>query len=98
MQTIAVLGGGPDADGILNAQALGCDALVTGTYWNQVQTAIGQRYRDEFEGIKDNLEISLVECSHYASEAVVMRQDMVSFCTERLRAACEFVHQDDPWY
>jgi putative NIF3 family GTP cyclohydrolase 1 type 2 len=98
VQTIAVLGGGTDADGIREVEALGCDALVTGTYWNQVQTAIGQRYRDEFEGTKDSLEISLVECSHYASEAVVMRQDMVRLCTGRFGVACEFVPQDDPWY
>ncbi len=97
-QTIAVLGGGTNADGIRKVEALGCDALVTGTYYNQVQTEIGQRYRDEFERVKDSLEINLVECSHYASEAVVMRQDMVSLCTFHLGVECEFVPQDDPWY
>ena len=83
--------------GIQQAAELGCDVLVTGTYWNQVQTEIGQRYRDEFEGIRDGLAISLVECSHYASEAVVMRTDVVALC-ERFGLACEFVPQDDPWY
>ena len=66
--------------GILKGAELGCDALVTGTCWNQVQTEIGQRYRDEFKRIRDDLTISLVECSHYASEAIVMRTDVVELC------------------
>jgi putative NIF3 family GTP cyclohydrolase 1 type 2 len=98
VQTIAVLGGGTNADGIRKVETLGCDALVTGTYYNSVQTEIGQRYREEFERVRGSLEISLVECSHYASEAVVMRQDMVSLCASRFGVECEFVPQDDPWY
>ena len=66
--------------------------------WNQVQNEIGQRYRDEFESIRDSLTIGLIECSHYASEAVVMRVDMVDLCRERLGVECEFVPQVDPWY
>jgi putative NIF3 family GTP cyclohydrolase 1 type 2 len=95
--TAAVIPGGTDVAGILKATELGCDVLVTGTYWNQVQTEIGQRYRDEFASVRDDLTISLVECSHYASEAIVMHTDMVDLC-ERLGLACEFIPQDDPWY
>lgn len=97
VQTVAVIPGGTDVKGILLATELGCDVLVTGTYWNQVQTEIGQRYRDEFERIRDGLEISLVECSHYASEAVVMRMDMVSLI-KGLGIDCAFMAQDDSWY
>jgi putative NIF3 family GTP cyclohydrolase 1 type 2 len=98
VRSVAVLGGGLDAEGILEVEALNCDALVTGTYLNLVQTEIGRRYREEFERIRDRLTISLVECSHYASEAVVMRNDMVNLCSVRLGMPCEFVPQDDPWY
>jgi putative NIF3 family GTP cyclohydrolase 1 type 2 len=97
VQTAAVIPGGTGVEGILLATELGCHVLVTGTYWNQVQTEIGQRYRDEFDRIRGDLEISLIECSHYASEAVVMRTDMVVLC-RRLGLDCEFVPQDDPWY
>jgi putative NIF3 family GTP cyclohydrolase 1 type 2 len=97
VQTAAVIPGGTDVEGILLATQLGCDVLVTGTYWNQVQNAIGQRYREEFERIRDDLKISLVECSHYASEAVVMRMDMVSLI-KGLGIDCAFIAQDDPWY
>jgi hypothetical protein len=77
---------------------LGCDTLLTGTYYNQVQTEIGQWYRDEFEKIRDSLEINLVEASHYATEAIVMQVDMADFCTNYLGVDCEFIAQDDPWY
>lgn len=98
IRSVAVLGGGLDAEGVLEAEALNCDALVTGTYLNLVQTEIGQRYREEFKRIQDCLTINLVECSHYASEAVVMRKDMVKLCTTRLGVVSEFVPQDDSWY
>jgi putative NIF3 family GTP cyclohydrolase 1 type 2 len=96
--TVSVIAGGTDANGILETAALGCDTLLTGTYYNQVQTEIGQWYRDEFAKIKDTLSINLVEASHYATEAVVMQTDMVDFCANRLEIAGEFIPQDDPWY
>jgi putative NIF3 family GTP cyclohydrolase 1 type 2 len=97
-QAIAVLGGGTDVRGIQEAKALGCDAVVTGTYHNQVQNEIGRRYRQEFDRFRDALAISLIECSHYASEAVVMRHDLADLCAALFGIGCEFVPQDDPWY
>jgi putative NIF3 family GTP cyclohydrolase 1 type 2 len=98
VQTIGVVAGGVGVEDIREAAALRCDAMVTGTYYNLVQNEIGRRYRDEFDAIRDSLEISLIECSHYASEAVVMRQDMVDLCATRFGLPCQFVAQDDPWY
>ncbi|HUT21537.1 MAG TPA: Nif3-like dinuclear metal center hexameric protein [Anaerolineae bacterium] len=98
VRSVAVLGGGTDVSGIEEARDLGCDVLVTGTYHNEVQNEIGQRYRDAFERARPSLAISLVECSHYASEAVVMRQDLVKLCAQRLGLQCGFVPQEDPWY
>ena len=98
VQTIAVLGGGTDVRGIQEATALGCDVLVTGTYHNQVQNEIGRGYRQAFDRFRDTLAISLIECSHDASEAVVMRRDVVALCDARFGIDCEFVAQDNPWY
>jgi putative NIF3 family GTP cyclohydrolase 1 type 2 len=97
VHTMGVLAGGTDVDGIMEVTASGCDALVTGTYYNLVQNEIGRRYREEFDRIRDSLAISLIECSHYASEAVVMRKDIMELCA-RFGVACEVVPQDDPWY
>lgn len=98
VRRLAVLGGGIDADGILKVEALNCDALVTGTYWNAVQNEIGRRYREAFERVRGRLTINLVECSHYASEAVVIKTDMVDLMATQWGLPCEYVPQDDPWY
>jgi putative NIF3 family GTP cyclohydrolase 1 type 2 len=92
---VGVVGSVVDVDDILETAGLGCDTLVTGIYYNQVQNDIGQRYRDEFERVRDSLGINLIECSHYASEAVVMREDMVDLCVGRFGVPCEFIPQDD---
>lgn len=98
VHTVGIIAGGTDANGILETAALGCDTLLTGTYFNQVQTEVGQWYRDEFEKIRGSLEINLVEASHCATEAIVMQMDIVDFCTDRFGIDCEFIPQDDPWY
>jgi putative NIF3 family GTP cyclohydrolase 1 type 2 len=97
VHTVGIIAGGTDTNGILETATLGCDTLLTGTYHNQVQTEIGQRYRDAFEKIRDGLEINLVEASHYATEAIVMQMDIVDFCADRFGIDCEFIQQDDPW-
>jgi putative NIF3 family GTP cyclohydrolase 1 type 2 len=98
IRSVGIIAGGTDTDGIMETAALGCDLLLTGTYYNLVQNEIGQRYREEFDRIRDSLEISLIGCSHYASEAVVMRTDMVELCLDRFGIDCEFIPQEDPWY
>lgn len=98
VHSVGIIAGGTDANGILETAELGCDTLLTGTYYNQVQTEVGQWYRDEFEKIRTGLKINLVEASHYATEAIVMQMDMVDFCANRFEIGCEFIPQDDPWY
>jgi len=95
---VAVIPGGTNVRGVEEATDLGCEVLFTGTYLNQVKNDIGQRHRDAFEALRPRLQISLVECSHYASEAVVMRVDMVAWCHERFGLPSSFVGQADPWY
>jgi putative NIF3 family GTP cyclohydrolase 1 type 2 len=98
IHSVGIIAGGTDIRGIRETAALGCDTLLTGTYYNQVHTEIGQWYRDEFEKNRDDLEINLVEASHYATEAIVMQTDMVDFCAGRFGIDAEFIPQDAPWY
>ena len=98
VNSVGIIAGGTDVRGILETAALECDTLLTGTYYNQVQTEVGQRYREEFENIKDGLEINLVEASHYATEALVMQIDMVDFCVNRFGIDSAFIPQNDPWH
>lgn len=95
---LGILPGGTTADSILETSDLGCDTLLTGTYYNQVQNEIGKQHREEFEKIQDDLQINVIECSHYASEAIVMKTDMINLCRNHFSIECEFIPQDDPWY
>jgi putative NIF3 family GTP cyclohydrolase 1 type 2 len=54
IHTVGIIPGGTDVDGIMESSALGCDTLLTGTYYNLVQTEIGQKYREEFDRIRDS--------------------------------------------
>jgi len=96
VRTVAVRPGGVSADEILEAQSLGCDTLVTGVYNNLVHNNIGAWYRSEFDKIRDDITGNLIECSHYASEAIVMRKDIVRLCRD-LGVDGEFLPQAEPW-
>ncbi len=95
---LGILPGGTTVEGILETSDLGCDTLLTGTYYNQIQNEIGKQHREEFEKIQDDLEINVIECYHYASEAIVMKTDMINLCRNHFSLECEFIPQDDPWY
>ena len=95
---IGILPGGTRVEGILETSDLGCDTLLTGTYYNQIQNEIGKQHREAFEKVQADLQINVIECSHYASEAIVMKTDMIKLCQNHFGLACEFIPQDDPWY
>ena len=96
VRTVGVRPGGVGVPEIMEFQELGCDTVVTGTYNNLVKTEIGQWYRDQFKRAKNNITVNLIECSHYATEAFVMKLDMVKLCSQ-FDVPCSFLPQDDPW-
>ena len=95
---IAVLPGACEPDDLKWCQDSGCDAVVTGTYNHTTQTEPCARLRDAFERLLPSLDITLVECSHYASEALVMRHDFRGLCDRMFGLGGAFVEQDDPWH
>ena len=97
VSTVAILAGGSVPSGLLEAERHGVDAIVTGTYYNQCQNGIGAEQRAEFDAMIDDFTVTLIECSHYASEAVVMRHDLLEYC-RRFGLPGTFVGQDDPWH
>jgi putative NIF3 family GTP cyclohydrolase 1 type 2 len=98
VENLGVVAGGCDMDHIIKASEIGCDSFLTGTYFNQVKNEIGKQYREAFEKVKESVDINLVECSHYASESLVMKIDILDFCTKRWGISCEFLPQDNPWH
>ena len=94
---VAILAGGSVPSGLLEAERQDVDAIITGTYYNRCQNEFGTQQRAEFEEIIDDLTVTLIECSHYASEAIVMRHDLLDYCRS-LGVPGTYVGQDDAWH
>jgi putative NIF3 family GTP cyclohydrolase 1 type 2 len=95
---IAVLPGACEPGDLKWCQERGCDAVITGTYYHTTQTEPCARLREEFDRLLPLLDITLVECSHYASEALVMRHDIIRLCFDLLGLRGAFIEQDHPWH
>ncbi len=94
---IAVIaGGGSYVDLIIKARELGCDTYLTGDYINKIDNEYAKGQRNEFNEALPKLKINLVECSHYATEKIVLINEMKNFF-ENLQIDCEFIAQDNPW-
>ena len=93
---LGIVAGGIGTDAILDTIHQGCDTLLTGTYYNQVQNEIGRRYREQFDALRPSLDINLIECSHYASEKPVILE-LLAFCTAEFGLPTDFISQNDPW-
>jgi putative NIF3 family GTP cyclohydrolase 1 type 2 len=98
VRRITVLPGACEPDGLQRCQDRGCDAVVTGTYYHTTQTEPCARLRAAFEQLLPSLDMTLVECSHYASEALVMREDFRHLCRTLFGLDGDFIEQDDPWH
>lgn len=95
---VGVVAGGGGCDAVRATVDAGCDVLVTGTYRNLVDNEIGARERGELEQILLDLDISLIECSHYASEMVVMKHEFLALCRRLFGLPGTFLPQNDPWH
>ncbi len=96
-QKIGVIaGGGAEVEYIKETIDLGCDTYLSGDYLNKVKTENSIRRRKEFEAIKDSLNINLVECSHYATEKLVLVNEMQDYF-KSLGLETEFVDRADYW-
>jgi putative NIF3 family GTP cyclohydrolase 1 type 2 len=98
ISSVAILAGGAVPDSIVDAQRAGVDAIITGTYHNQCNNEFGVAQRDEFTRVEPSLTASVIECSHYASEALVMRYDLLEYAHTAFGLPGEFIPQNDPWH
>ena len=57
---------------------------------------VDEEHRPQFDAFVETVPLNLVGASHYATEALVLREDMLAFFRER-GLATEFVAQADPW-
>ncbi len=92
-----IAGGGSFIGAIEETISLGCDTYLTGEYINKINNEYGMSQRKEVEEYIDKININLIECSHYATEKVVIK-DEIKKIFDDLSLISEFVEQDNPWY
>ncbi len=97
IQHIGILAGATDPTTLREAAALGIDTLITGEWWpfGAGETHIARR--SEFHDVLINADLNLIGTSHYASEAVVMREQLPTWLRANVPGVeVQFVVQDDP--
>jgi len=92
-----IAGGGADVEYIKETIRLGCDTYLSGDYENKIKNEYSLQKRKEFEEVKDVLQINLIECSHYATEKVVMINEIKELF-EGYGLHVAFIEQDNAWY
>lgn len=91
-----IAGGGAEVEYMKETINLGCDTYLSGDYLNKVKTENSIRRRAEFEAVKDSLNINLIECSHYATEKLVLVNEMQDYF-KGLGLETEFIDRADYW-
>ncbi|MDD5145614.1 MAG: Nif3-like dinuclear metal center hexameric protein [Candidatus Pacebacteria bacterium] len=91
-----IAGGGAEVEYMKETIGLGCDTYLSGDYLNKVKTENSIRRRKEFEDIRDSLNINLIECSHYATERLVLINEMQDYFQE-LGLVAEFIDRTNYW-
>lgn len=76
---------------------LKCDTFLTGEYYNKLKMPFGEEERRIFKKERKNININLIECSHYATEKLVFLREIPDLFN-KLRIPYEFIEQNDPWY
>jgi putative NIF3 family GTP cyclohydrolase 1 type 2 len=99
VQRVGVIaGGGSDIVSIKGAIKKRCDTYLTGEYINRIENDYGSQSRQAFNSFLPTLtSMSLIECSHYATEMLVLKREMKEYF-EKQKIPVEFIAQADPWY
>jgi putative NIF3 family GTP cyclohydrolase 1 type 2 len=79
-----------------SASGGGCDTYLTGDFRVRHGGPWAEEHRPQFDAFVEKVPLNLIGGSHYATEALVLRHDMLSFFGD-LALPAEFVPQSDPW-
>ena len=97
VERVAVVAGGAAYPPLMQeALDAGCDTYLTGDFRVRHGGPWAEEHRPEFDAFVDQVPLNLVGASHYATEALVLRDDMLAHFRE-LGLDAEFVPQMDPW-
>ncbi len=89
-------GGGDNPRHLEEAQKLGCDTYVTGHWWLLGDYEYARQQREIMRALVPQLPMNLIGTSHYASEMVVMRDQMPAWF-RNAGIEARFIKQPDPW-
>lgn len=97
VRRVAVVAGGAAYPGLMEeAIAAGCDTYVTGDYRVRHGGEWAEQNRPAFDAFVQQAPINLVGGSHYATESLVLKQDMLGVFNS-LGLPAEFIPQQDEW-
>jgi len=97
VERVAVVAGGAAYPPLMQeALDAGCDTYLTGDFRVRHGGPWAEEHRPQFDAFVDEVPLNLVGASHYATEALVLREEMLAFFRD-LGLAAEFVPQQDPW-
>jgi putative NIF3 family GTP cyclohydrolase 1 type 2 len=97
VEHIAVIpGGGDDPKHLQEAVDLGCDTYVTGHWWLIGDYEYAARQRELMRELVPQLPMNLIGTSHYASEMIVLRDQMPAWF-RNAGIEARFIKQPDPW-
>ena len=89
-------GGGDDPVEMDKAEALGADTFVTGHWWLFGDSEFAQERRTNAPVSINKLSLNLLAGSHYSTELIVMRDQMVDWFQD-LGLEAILLRQADPW-
>lgn len=94
---VAVVAGGAAYPPIMQeAVDAGCDTYITGDFRVRHGGPWAEEHRPQFDAFVETVPLNLIGASHYATESLVLRDDMLTLFRE-LGLDAEFVPQSDPW-
>jgi putative NIF3 family GTP cyclohydrolase 1 type 2 len=97
VEHVAIIpGGGDNAEQLQLARDLGCDTYVTGNWWPMGTSEFAIQRRKALREVIPQMPMNLLGTSHYASEMVVMRDQMAGWF-RNAGIEAKFIKQPDPW-
>jgi putative NIF3 family GTP cyclohydrolase 1 type 2 len=102
---VAVVAGGAAYPPLMQeALEAGCDTYLTGDFRVRHGGAWAEEHRPQFDAFVESVPLNLIGASHYATESLVLRNDMLAFFRDLARTGArrgglpaEFIPQSDPW-
>lgn len=93
---VAGMGGTPD--NLREAAQLGCDTFVTGEWWLLGQGEFQVQSRERLRELLRELDLNIIGSSHYASEALVLRDALQQWLQENIPSIDPiFMPETDAW-